>query len=126
MSTRRVIAVGSDLFFATRISATAAQVGVEVLQPAIAEAHAAVRLELPDLVILDLMSAGDPLALARALKSDPATGHVPLVGFYPHVEQTLREAALAAGVDRVLPRSAFIASLARLLQAGLSPRDPDC
>jgi CheY-like chemotaxis protein len=91
-----------------------------------AEALAAVRRELPDLVIVDLTSAGDPLALVRALKTTPETRPVPLVGFYPHVEGALREAALAAGADRVLPRSAFTARLAELLETGLSPRGSDC
>jgi NADH:ubiquinone oxidoreductase subunit 6 (subunit J) len=41
------------------------------------------------------------------------------VGFYPHVDRALREAALAAGVDQVLPRSAFTVRLAALLAGAL-------
>jgi CheY-like chemotaxis protein len=115
MTVRRVVAVVPDLFFATRIAVTAARLGVTLETPGPDEALAAIRRLAPDLVILDLRAPGEPPALARALKADPATRNIPVVGFYPHVEGTLREAALAAGVDQVLPRSAFSARLPALL-----------
>jgi CheY-like chemotaxis protein len=123
MTARRVVAVVPDLFFATRIAATAARLGVTLETPAPPEAQAAIRRRPPDLVILDLRAPGDPLALARELKADPKTRRVPVVGFYPHVEGALREGALAAGVDQVLPRSAFTARLAALLagEGGTQP-----
>ena len=76
-------------------------------------------------MILDLQAPGDPLALTRALKSDPATRGIPVVGFYPHVEGALREAALAAGVDQELPRSAFTVRLAALLAGTGGPERPE-
>lgn len=112
---RRVLIVVPDLFFATRIAATAKTLGVEfahVLPAAALEHCAEIR---PDLVLIDLQAAGDPVALGRALKQDPRTASIPLLGFYSHVEVELREAALAAGIDQVLPRSAFTARLAELL-----------
>ena len=115
MNARRVVAVVPDLFFAARIGATAEQLGVDLQTPATDAALGAIRSDRPDLVILDLAAPGDPIALARALKADPATHSIPLVGFYPHVDRPLRERALAAGVDRVMPRSAFTAGLPRLL-----------
>ncbi len=115
MTRRRVVAVAPDLFFATRIAGTAARLGVTVELPAPSEALAAIRRDPPRLVILDLHAAGDPLALVRALRADPVTRQVPLVGLYAHVDRALREAALAAGVDQVLPRSAFTARLPGLL-----------
>jgi CheY-like chemotaxis protein len=123
MTGRRVVAVVPDLFFATRIAATAARLAVTLETPAPQEALDAIRQRPPDLVILDLRAPGDPLALARALKADPATRSIPLIGFYPHVEAELRTAALAAGVDQVLPRSAFTARLAALLagEGGTQP-----
>lgn len=121
MTGRRVVAVVPDLFFATRIAATAARLGVTLETPALPQALEVIRQRPPDLVILDLRA--DPLALARALKADPVTRNVPLIGFYPHVEGGLRTAALAAGVDRVLPRSAFTGRLAALLagEGGTQP-----
>ena len=74
----------------------------------------------PALVILDLTGPG-ALDDARALKHDPATRAVPIVGFYSHVDHALREAALAAGLDHVLPRSAFVARLPELLKRAAAP-----
>lgn len=104
-----------DLFFATRIAGTAAHLGVMLEMPAPEAALEIIRRAPPDLVILDLHAPGEPLALARALRADPATGTVPLIGFYSHVDGALREAALAAGLDQVLPRSAFTVRLPALL-----------
>jgi len=115
MVTRRVLAVVPDLFFATRISETGARIGIVVELCASHEAPARIRRDRPDLVILDLHGSGDPLALARALKADPDTRDVPLVGFYSHVDRALRDAALLAGVDQVLARSAFTVRLPDLL-----------
>jgi len=115
MSRRRVVAVVPDLFFAARIAATAERLGVRLELPAPAAAPDTIRLATPDLVILDLHAPGDPLALARALRADPATRAIHVVGFYSHVDRELREAALGAGLDQVLPRSAFTVRLPALL-----------
>ena len=115
MTPRRVLVFAPDLFFATRIAATARAVGVELETVAAGELLAASRRAPPDLVLLDLHGAGDPVALARALKQDPLVAGVPIVGFYSHVDRDLRERALAAGIDHVLPRSAFTHRLAGLL-----------
>ncbi len=116
MSPRRVVAVVPDLFFATRISGTAERLGVALELPAPAEALETIRRAPPDLVILDLHAPGDPLALARALRADVATRSIHLIGFYSHVDRELRKAALAAGLDQVLPRSAFTVRLPALLK----------
>jgi hypothetical protein len=52
---------------------------------------------------------------------DPALAAVPLVGFFSHVQTELRERALAAGFDRVLPRSAFVQQLPQILQGDKEP-----
>jgi CheY-like chemotaxis protein len=114
MSERRVVAVVPDLFFASRIAGTASRLGVALEQPRPDQALEAVRRRPPDLVLLDLHAPGDPLGLARALREDPATRHVPIVGFYAHVDQALRAAALAAGIQ-AMPRSAFTVRLPALL-----------
>ncbi len=114
---RRVLAVVPDLFFAVRIAATARSAGVEL--ELVTPQRAAARLaEAPaTLVLLDLHTQ-DAVTLVAALKSAaPAT---PLVGFYSHVETTLRRDALAAGADVALPRSQFVVKLAGLLQNGVA------
>lgn len=115
MTPRRVIAVVPDLFFATRIAGTAAHLGVALEMPRPEAALELIRRAPPDLIILDLHAPGEPLALARALHADPVIGSVPIVGFYSHVDGALREAAIAAGIDHVLPRSAFTVRLPALL-----------
>ncbi len=115
MNLRRVVAVVPDLFFAARIAGTAERLGVKLALPAPSAALEAVRQAPPDLVILDLHAPGDPLRLARDLRADPATRSLPIIGFYSHVDRELRESALAAGLDQVLPRSAFTVRLPALL-----------
>ena len=112
---RRVVAVVPNLFFATRIAETATQLGIVLETVAALGAVAAAADPIADLVVIDLAAEGDPLAVVRALKAAPATRAVPIVGFYPHVDAALRDAALAAGVDQMLPRSAFSARLASVL-----------
>jgi len=114
--TRRVALIVPDLLFRTRIEATAVQAGVAVTVLDAGRAFAACVADPPDLVVIDLTGPGDPAALAEQLRTDPATARIPVVGFYPHVDQALRERALAAGIPRVLPRSAFVSRLAEILR----------
>ena len=112
---RRIIAVVPDLFFSTRILATARTVGVPVDLIPLPRALAACTEALPALVLIDLHANGDPMGLVRALKADARTREIPVVGFYSHVETALRRAALEAGIDEALPRSAFTQRLPELL-----------
>ena len=117
--TRKIGCVVQDLGLSARIHATAKALGVEVVDVKPDDLLAWCREAKPDLVILDLHGAGDPIERARALKADPATRDIPLVGFYSHVDEVVRRAAGEAGIDRVMPRSAFTARLADLLSIGL-------
>lgn len=120
----RVLAVVPDLFFAEKIAATARAAGVELIPAPVARAADAARAHGVELVLLDLHAAGDPLAVVRALAADPATSRVTVVGFHSHVDVALREAALAAGVHHVLPRSAFSAKLPEILRGEYPRRTP--
>ena len=115
MSARNVVAVVPDLFFSTRIAETAKALGITLTLTPLARASQVIAESVPALVLLDLHAAGDPLALVRTLKQDAATAAVPIVGFYSHIEDDLRRAALEAGIDQALPRSAFTQRLAALL-----------
>jgi CheY-like chemotaxis protein len=116
--TRRVLIAVDDIFFASKIRSAAESLGVDFdtargVDAAIEKARAS----RPDLVVADLHSERcDPVALAQAFKADPQLRDVPLVGFFSHVQTELRDRALAAGFNRVLPRSAFVQQLPRLLQ----------
>jgi CheY-like chemotaxis protein len=115
---RRVLIAVDDIFFASKIRAAAESLGVAFdtargVEAAVEKARA----NRPNLIVADLHSERcDPVALAQALKSDPQLSDVPLVGFFSHVQTELRDRALAAGFDRVLPRSTFVQQLPQLLQ----------
>src|SRR6185295_4948676 len=101
--TRRVGAVVSDLFFATKIAATAEAAGVALET---VDVDAARRRwlgpaagELPSLLLIDLALGEPALVLVRELRANAVTASLPVAGFYSHVETALRDAALAAGVD---------------------------
>lgn len=113
---RMVLAVVPDLFFAVRVSATARNVSVplELVPPPRAVARAAQAGTA--LLIVDLHAPGAVALVAELKRAQPG---LPIVGFYSHVETTLRRHALEAGADAALPRSAFVARLPDLLQHGL-------
>ena len=116
----RVVAVVDDLFFTVKILDAAKRAGatLEVVKSeidAIDKARSA-----PALVILDLNCGSvDPVHLIAALKADPATQKVPLVGYVSHVQGELKVSAQQAGCDMVLARSAFSQNLPQILKRHL-------
>ena len=115
---RRVLIAVEDIIFTSKIRAAAEAHGVEYDSARDVETAAAkARSSRPSLVIADLHGQRcDPFALAEAFKADPELRAVPLLGFFSHVQTELRDRALAAGFDRVLPRSLFVRDLQSLLQ----------
>ena len=111
-----VVAMVQDLFFGARIRETATQLGLRcelVRDPAELPARAAGAA-----IILVDMSArrGDPAAAVRALKADPATRDIPVVGYlFDSHDETIREAR-AAGCDKVLSRGGLTQKLPELLR----------
>lgn len=114
----KIIAVVDDLFFASKIRGTAEQVGSSVsFSRSLDSLITSARADPPALIICDLHSQKlDPVELAKRLKSDDQLGSIPLLGFFSHVQVELQQAAMAAGFDRVLPRSAFVNQLAEILK----------
>ena len=112
---RRVLVAVPDLFFATRIfeTARAAEVDVDACAPADLAARVAAGPYAS--VMIDLHATGAVEAV-RALRATDAGRAIPVIGFYSHVDQELRAAAVAAGVTQALPRSAFTVRLADLLR----------
>ena len=109
---RVVIVVVDDMFFASKIRATAEALGVEVSFPRSKEAVAE-KARDAQLVLVDLHNQKiDAVELAQQLSG------VKLIGFFSHVETELRQKALAAGYDEVLPRSAFVRDLPEILERG--------
>ena len=107
-----VIVVVDDMFFASKIRAVAEAVGVEISFPRTREALIEKAREAR-LILVDLHNQKiDPVELARELSG------VKLIGFFSHVETELRQKAIAAGYDSVIPRSVFARDLAEILENG--------
>lgn len=117
MAAPLVLALVPDLMFASRIEGTLQQLGyrVTVVKDA-AALQAAARGDGPALVLVDLAARGVevPAAIA-ALKTDVATRALPVVAFGPHLDETAREAAVAAGADAVVANSKLALDLPRLV-----------
>jgi CheY-like chemotaxis protein len=111
---RTIIAAVDDMFFISKIRATAEHLGVDVRFARNSDALLAnAREKEVNLIIVDLHAKKiDPIALATALKSDPELQAIELLGFFSHVQTDLMRDATEAGYDRVLPRSAFSKDLA--------------
>lgn len=107
-----------DLMFSSRISTAAKAVGATIrFTRSVDAVVAAAREGAAALIILDLNSARlRPLEIVAALQADPALAAIPTVGFVSHVDATTIQAARAAGVGRVMARSAFVEELPGLLK----------
>jgi PleD family two-component response regulator len=118
--TRRVVAAVEDLLFRSKISETAAQLGITASFPRNPKKlEDAVRSSPPDLLILDLNSSRfEPLQILQTVKSETATREVETIGFLSHVQKDLAVAAKEAGCDRVMARSAFTKDLPKVLAEG--------
>ncbi len=69
------------------------------------EALVCVARQAPDLILLDVMMPGiDGYAVARALKSDPASAHIPIIMVTAHSAHGARIAGLDAGAEDFLSK----------------------
>jgi hypothetical protein len=99
----RVLAV-ADLMLGSKVDATLTAAGHEVtLSPSLRGAD----LDRVELLVADL-DAENPEALVGL--------GMPVLGFYSHVNAETREAAEAAGVDLVVPRSRLARELPQLAE----------
>jgi DNA-binding NarL/FixJ family response regulator len=111
MMSRVVIAVVDDMFFASKIRAVAEAIGVEISFPRTKEALIEKAHEAR-LILVDLHNQKmDPVELAKEVSG------IKLIGFFSHVHTELQRSAIAAGYDQVLPRSAFVRDLPKILNA---------
>ena len=100
----RVVAVAADLMLGSKVEATLSAAGHEVT---LAPSLQAASLENADLLVADL-ELENPKALVGL--------GVPVLGYYSHVDADTREAAVAAGVDLVVPRSRLARELPELAE----------
>lgn len=104
----RVLAVVSDLMLSSRVAESLGAAGHEVTVVASLEG---VSPEGVELLVADL-DVADPEAVAGF--------GPPVLGFYSHVDSATREAAQAAGLDLVVPRSRMSRELPELVERLLS------
>jgi len=117
-----VIAYVDDLMFVSRIREAARPLALEIQTARSAsQLLEACRSGSPKLVLADLDSPrlGSVEAI-RALRAEPQTASVPVIGFVSHVNGALVAEAQAAGCTRVLARGAFVQELPRLLESAAS------
>lgn len=114
----RIVAVVGDLFFAVRVGNTLRPLGYRVdVVTSEAALAAAVRDEPPALVIIALAFAAiDPPRQIAALKAGAATATIPVLAFGSHLDGAAREAAKAAGADRVVANSKLADALPELVE----------
>lgn len=104
----RVVAVASDLLLGSKVEAMLTAAGHDVaLVGGLAEAP----LDEAELIVADLDSE-NPEALVGL--------GIPVLGYYSHVNVETREAAEAAGIDIVVPRSRMARELPQLAKRLLS------
>ncbi|HSB28829.1 MAG TPA: response regulator [Pyrinomonadaceae bacterium] len=114
---RKLIAIVDDMFFASKIRATAEALGVEIAFPrTIENALAKIHETQPDLVVVDLHNQRfDPLAFVSELKRNTELKFIPVLGFFSHVEVGLQSQAMDHGFDNVIPRSVFARDLGAII-----------
>jgi CheY-like chemotaxis protein len=118
---RAIVACIEDLFFRSKIEATARHLNVTV--------HFAEPGDLPNVaskedtaaVFLELSSNGTCFDAVRELREKRETRDIPLIGFLRHTDRELARQASEAGLTRVLPRSEFSETLPDLMMDLLAP-----
>jgi len=112
-----IVAVVEDIFFASKIRETAQSLGVRALFVRDRDQLVKSLEDKPDLILVDLHNRKvDAIQVAEISKSRDDLEVIPLIGFFSHVETERQRQALAAGYDRVIPRSVFSRDLANILQ----------
>lgn len=115
-----VVAIGGDLFFTSRIEATARAAGAAFLlarTPGDLSSRSLARR--PALVLIDLASVGE--RVGEAVAAARGVGAAEVVAFGPHRDLAARARALSAGCDRWLPNSRLAADLATAVRELLRP-----
>jgi DNA-binding NarL/FixJ family response regulator len=98
----RVVSIAEDLMLASRVDAMLTAAGHHVI---LARSLAEASLDGAELIVADL-DVESPEALVGL--------GMPVLGYYSHVDAETRQAALAAGVDLVVPRSRMSRELPQL------------
>jgi hypothetical protein len=115
-----ILYLASDLLWATRIKATAEDLGLSARPVRTLDMlEARLKDTEPTGVILDLEASDVAMEILGRLRGPAATDReraIRIVAFAPHVRTDIMAAAEAAGADRVLARGAFDRTLPQMLR----------
>jgi hypothetical protein len=100
----RVVSIAGDLMLASRVDATLTAAGHHVV---LARSLQEASLDGAELLVADLDVASPETLVGLG---------VPVLGYYSHVDADTRAAAVAAGVDLVVPRSRMARELPALAE----------
>lgn len=100
----RVVSVAGDLMLASRVDAALTAAGHHVI---LARSPREATLGEAELIVADLDAAAPAELVGWG---------VPVLGYHSHVDVATREAAEAAGVDLVVPRSRMARELPQLVE----------
>ncbi len=76
--------------------------------------------ELPLLVLVDLATPGDVFGAIATLHLDPATSHLPVIGFAPDNSPDLLASAQTAGAKLAVTETAMLTYLSQLIDQALN------
>jgi CheY-like chemotaxis protein len=117
---KTLVASVDDLFFRSKIDATARNLNVPV-RFIERKDLVAVCLEGKTAAVLLELSNGSSLDAIRKLRQNEKTRDLPVIGFLSHVDRDLARDAESAGVTQVMPRSQFAETLPDLMMDMLAP-----
>ncbi|HYB52736.1 MAG TPA: hypothetical protein VEG84_02610 [Thermoanaerobaculia bacterium] len=118
---KTIVACVEDLFFRSKIEATARHLNVPVRFTDVRGLAGALGDGKTAALLLELSSNGETLEAVRRLRKDAGTRDLPIIGFLSHVDRQLARDAESAGVTRVMPRSQFSETLPDLVMDLLAP-----
>lgn len=118
---KAVVACVEDLFFRSKIEATARHLNVPVRFVEPDDLPKQCRSENTAAVLLDLTGNGKPLDAVRRLRKEKDTNDLPVIGFLSHADRQLARDAVSAGVTRVMARSEFSETLPDVLMDLMAP-----
>jgi CheY-like chemotaxis protein len=118
---KTIVACVEDLFFRSKIEATARHLNVPVRFTNLTGLANALREGETAALLLELSANGEMLEAVRRLRKEEETRDLPIVGFLSHVDRQLAQDAESAGVTRVMPRSQFSETLPDLVMDLLAP-----
>jgi CheY-like chemotaxis protein len=118
--TKSLVACVEDLFFRSKIDATARHLNVPVRFVDGRGLPGASREKGTAAALVEL-SASDCLDAVRKIRENEATRELPVIGFLSHIDRDLAQKAESAGVTRVMPRSQFSETLPDLMMDLLAP-----